>query len=161
MGPCCRCSIVVRRAGCYTLDLAISCAQALVLRHAIMRAVKPQTRNSIIALDTCRLLKPLSEIIADLAEDANLALDDLLVGALGHVTGNIVDEALLRPIVKDFLPQSTWGVEILGPDLGEEGDGLASKVSMGFVQVNGPAAEGDWLNGGEVVWSSALVVECH
>lgn len=74
---------------------------------------------------------------------------------------NVGDEALLSTIIEDLLPQDAWGVEILRPDLGQEGDGLTGEVAVGLIEVDTAVAEGDGLDGGEVWWTRALVVECH
>lgn len=51
----------------------------LVGSHAIVRSVEAQTRNTIIPLDARGLLQARGDIIVDLAEDSDLALDELLL----------------------------------------------------------------------------------
>jgi hypothetical protein len=89
-------------------------------------------------------------------KDGNLSLDDLLVAAVGYVSGDIADKPLLRVIVKDLLPQRTWGVEVLRSNIRKEGHGVADEMSVCLVQVNSPVAERDGLNRGKIVWSRTL-----
>lgn len=96
-----------------------------------------------------------------MTEDGDLALDDLLLAAVLHVTSNVVDEALLSAVIEDLLPQITGSSEVLLTDLGQEGDGLTSEVTVSLVEVDAAVAEGDGLDGGEVSGTGALVVECH
>ena len=156
-------TIVVRDAVADLLrrGKAISEALAVVVGHAIVGTVEGQASNTRVALDAGSLLETRSHVLGDLAEDGDLALDDLLLRAVAHVARDVVDEALLGAFVEDLLPQGAGGLEVFGTDLGEEGDGLADEVAVRLVEVDGALAEGDWLDGAQVRWARALVVEGH
>jgi len=55
----------------------ISMLLALLLRKPIVRPIKRQIRNTRMPLDARRLLQPARQIARDLAENGNLALDDV------------------------------------------------------------------------------------
>ena len=131
------------------------------LRHPIMRAIEGKIRNPIVPLNASRLLQPRSKVRGNLSEDSDLALDDLLVLAVRHVSGHIADEAFLGPRVEHLLPQCARGREILRADLGEEGDGVAGEVPVHAVEVHRPLAEADGLDGTDVVRPRSLVEEGH
>lgn len=74
-----RCTVVRS----HTLSLSnIEAVRKLILpvgSHAIVRTIEAQTRNTIIPLDARGLLQACGNIIVDLAEDGDLALDELLL----------------------------------------------------------------------------------
>merc|ERR1712014_70638 len=55
----------------------ISEALAVVVGHAIVGAVEGQSSDTRVALDAGGLLKARGNVLGDLAEDGDLALDDL------------------------------------------------------------------------------------
>ncbi|KAH0357207.1 CAT1 catalase, partial [Aureobasidium melanogenum] len=65
-------------------DLSIGVLLALVLSEAIVGAVKGKILNTVVALDTSSLLQTAGKVLRDVAEDGNLALDDLLLAAGAH-----------------------------------------------------------------------------
>lgn len=140
----------------------IRCTDRFILAaHTVMATVKDKVPDPIIPSDASCLFKPGSQIVRDLAKDGNLSPDDLLFATGTHMTGNIADEALLRSIVKDSLPQSPRLHKVLRADLREEADGLARKFAVCLVDVDAAGVELDGLDGGEIVRSRALVVEGH
>ena len=132
-----------------------------VFGHAVVGAVESHIRDAVVALDASGLLYPRGEVSTDLAEDGNLALEYFLVGADRHLAGDVVDEALFGTVVKDLLPQCSGGIEVFGPNLGQEGDGIAGELVVDFVQLDGSLTELDRIDRAEVIWSRALVEECH
>ena len=82
-----------------------------------MRPIEPQARNAIIPLNPSRLLQPTRKVLADFAEDGNLALDDLLFADVLHMTRHVLDETLASIFIHDLLVQCTGSVEVLGMDL--------------------------------------------
>lgn len=74
---------------------------------------------------------------------------------------DILDPSLLGLGIEDPLPQGARGIEVLLADLGEEGDGVSSEVSMELVQADSAFAEMDRLDRADVVRSRALVEERH
>lgn len=140
---------------------AVGALIGTIISHSIVRAVEAKTRNARVSLDTSRLLKTSGKVVRNLAEDGDLALDDLLDGAVAHVAGDVADEALASALIPDVLPQGAWGVEVLGADLAEEADGLTDEAAVDLVEVDGALAEGDGLDGAQVGWARALVEERH
>ena len=140
---------------------AIRIPQTLILRHSVMRPVEPQTRDSGIPRHARRLLQSTCQILRHLPENPDLTLDDLLVGAVLHVSGDVTDEALLSAVIKHFLPEHAWSVEVFGSDLGHESDRFAGEVAVCLVEVDTALAEGDGFDGREVVGPRPLVVEGH
>lgn len=106
-------------------DLVVGILVLLVLGKTIVGAVERKPGNVSIPLDTSSLLQTAGKILRDVAEDGDLALDDLLLAASAHVARDVLDKALLGTIVEDLLPQGTRSVEVLLANLGQEGDGLA------------------------------------
>ena len=139
----------------------ICISQLLIFGHPVVRTVELHIRDTLVSLDASRLLQPLRNIIADLTENSDLSLEDLLVGAGRHLTRDVADEAILGGVVEDLFPEGAWGVEVLRPDLGEKGDGNAGEVAVNFVQVDGAFTELNGLDGAEVVGTGALVVKGH
>ena len=84
--------------------------------HAIVGTVELHVLDARVALDASGLLKPVGDVRADLAEDGNLSLEDLLVGADLHLAGDVVDESLLGAVVEDLLPKRSRGVKVLRSD---------------------------------------------
>ena len=72
---------------------------------------------------------------------------------------DVVDETLLGTVVKDSLPQVSRLVEVLLPDLGQEGDGIPDKVVVNLVETDRSRLELDRVDRREVVGSGSLVVE--
>lgn len=135
--------------------------RAILAAHTVMATVKDKVPNPIIPNNASCLFKPGGKIIRDLAKDGDLSLNDLFFAAGTHMTSNIADEALLRSIVEDSLPQRSGLDKVLRPDLREEANGLACEFAVCLVKVDTAGAELDRLNRGEVVRSRALVVEGH
>lgn len=154
-------AIVGRRTDRNLGPHAVGTLQILILGHTIVGTVKSHVGDAVISINAGGHLEPLGEVVADLAEDGDLALEDLLVGADGHLTSHVVDEALAGTVVEDLFPQGAGGVKIFGSDLRQEADGVADKVAVRLVQVDGTLAEPDGLDGAEVVGPGALVVEGH
>ena len=96
--------IIIRNAKPNLTHHTISSTDRLVLGEPVVRAVEPHLRNTRVALDACGFLETLGNIVGDFAEDGDLALDDFLVPAGGHVAGDGVDETVARAVVEDFLP---------------------------------------------------------
>lgn len=140
---------------------AVGALVGTIVSHSVVRPVEAEASNTRISLDTSSLLKTGGKVVGDLAEDTNLALDDLLNRAVAHVAGDVADEALASTLVPDILPQGAWGVEVLGADLAEEADGFANEAAMDLVEIDGTLAEGDGLNGAQVGRARALVEESH
>lgn len=144
--------------------IGVHAVGALVLSivgHGVVRTVETEASNARVSLDPSSLLEASGKVVRNLAEDTNLALDNLLDGAVAHVTGDVADEALAGTLIPDTLPESARGVEVFRTDLAEEGDGFADEAAVDFVEVDGALAEGDRLNGAEVRRPGALVVEGH
>jgi hypothetical protein len=129
---------------------AVGTLVASIISHGIVRAVEAQTGNARVALDTGSLLKTSGNVVGNLAEDTDLALDDFLDSAVAHVAADVADEALAGALIPDLLPQSARGVEVFGADLAQEADGLADEVAVDLAEVDGALAEGDGLDGAEV-----------
>lgn len=157
----CRCAIIVRGTKSHLDGHTVRCPQALILRHTIVSTVEAETGDARVSLYASGLLKTRSEIFGNLTEDTYLPLDNLLVRAGGHVTRHITDETLLGSIIKDLLPYSAREPEILRSDLRQEGNSLASEVTMGLVEVNRAVPERNWIDRRKVVWTRSLVIESH
>jgi hypothetical protein len=142
-------------------NLAIGILGRLISSVTVVGAVELHVLNASVTLDTSRLLKTAGEILVDHAENGDLALNNLLLLAVGHVSRDVVDEALLGTIVKDLLPQDTRSVEVLGTNLRKECDGISGKVAVNLVNIKSALAERHGLDGRQVVWSGTLVVEGH
>ena len=160
MRPMHRRTIVVRPTTRHAPH-AIRSLPLLRPRHAIMRPVKPQLGNPGVPLDARRLLQPRGQIPADLAEDGDLALDDLGLRDGRHVARDVGDEALPGCGVEDVLPELAGRVEVFGPDLGQECHGVADELAVQLVEVDGALAEADGGDGAEVVGAGTLVAEGH
>jgi hypothetical protein len=104
---------------------------------AIVCAVKSHVDYAGVALDTGSLLKATGKVLGNVAEDGNLALDDFLLGTGAHVTRDVLDKTLSGGLIEDLLIQGTGCVEVLLTDLGQEGDSLSGKVTVGSVEVEG------------------------
>lgn len=161
MRPLNRGAIIIRLTEAHLPTHPIRIPQLLILRHPIMRTIEAQSGNPVVPHDARSFLQTSRDVIADFAENADMALDDFFVGAVGYVAGDVLDEALLGAFVPDALPQGAGGVEVFGPNFREEGYGLACEVALGFVEVDGAVAEPDGFDGADVIGSSALVVEGH
>ena len=111
----------------------------LILRKPIMRPIERQIRNTLMPLDTRRLLQPARQITGHFAENGDLALDDVFFAAGAHVARNVLDEALFGAVVHDFFPEGAGGVEVFRADFGEEGYGAGDEVGVGLVEVWGGA----------------------
>lgn len=140
---------------------AVGSTKAAVLGHTIVGTIEAQVGNAIVALDAGSLLKTSGNVLIDLAEDSNLALDDFLLTAIGHVSGHVLNEALLRTVIEDLIPQGARCNKVLGSDLGEESDGVTNKISMDFVEVNTSLTELDRCNRRQVWRTTSLVVDRH
>lgn len=130
-------------------------------RHAVMRAVEAHVADAVVALDARGFLHTSGHVLADFAEDGNLALDHLGVFAPRHVAADIAYKALPGALVPHALVQDAWGVEVLGADLAEERYGFAGELAVDLVEVGAAALERDGLDGGKVVGAGALVIERH
>ena len=169
-------TIVVRGSGLHTVGVS----DGGILRKAIVCAVELHGRDIIIALDASSLLQSLANLGADHAEDGDLSLENLLVFADFHLSGlievsirsrstcgcrvstyDIVDEAFPGTIIKDLLPKGSRSVEVLGSNLGQECDGLASELAMSLVKIDSALTELDGVDRAQIVGASALVVVCH
>ncbi len=113
----------------------ISMLLALLLRKPIMRSIKRQIRNTLVPLNPRRLLQTASKIPRNLAENGDLALDDVFFAAGAHVARDVLDEALFGGVVHDFVPEGAGGVEVFRADFGEEGYGAGDEVGVDFVEV--------------------------
>lgn len=126
-----------------------------------MCSIEPQARNAVVALDARGLLQPRGQVLAHFAQHGNLALDDVLFFAIGHVPGDVVDEAPLGFLVENLLPQRAWGVEVLGPNFREKGDGRVGELTVLFIQIDGALSKTDRLDGREIVGAGTLVLKSH
>lgn len=154
-------AVVASLAECWQIIASVGGTQALLLRHAIVNAIELQTCDAGVTFDTCCSLEAARKILANFAEDGDLALDDILFADGRHVTRDRLDEALPRLLVEDLLPKSTWRIKILWPDLGEEGNSFTGELSVGVVQVDRTLPERDGIDRAEVIGPRTLVVECH
>lgn len=161
MSPSARSAIVSRHATSLVGVHAVGALVAAIVRHAVVGTVEAQTSNARVTLNAGSLLKARGDIIGNLAENGDLALDDLLAGAVAHVAGDVADHALAGALVEDALPQCARGVEVLGADFGQEADGVADEGAVHLVEVDAAVAEADGLDGAEVSGAAALVVEGH
>jgi len=140
---------------------AVGTLVATVISHSVVRTVEAEARDAGVTLDTGSLLKTSGEVVGDLAEDTNLALDDLLDCAVAHMSANVADEALAGTLIPDLLPQGARSVEVFGTDLAQEADSLADEVAVDLAEVHTAVAERDGLDGAEIGGARTLVVECH
>ncbi len=161
MGPLRWSTIVITKQIARGSTHTIGVPGARVGGHAVMSPVELHVLDAIVTLDASGLLESLGDVLTDFAEDGDLALQNLLVAAHLHLAGNVVDEAFSGRLVENLLPQGSWGIEILWPDLGQESNGLALEVAMGLVEVDGAFSELDGIDGRQVICSGTLVVECH
>ena len=83
----------------------------------VVGAVEGQAGDTLVALDAGSLLEAASDVLGDLAEDGDLALDDLVLLARAHVAADVLDEALACAVVKHLLPQDARCVEVFRTDL--------------------------------------------
>lgn len=154
-------AIVINGARSHRLSLAVSGVELRPRSHAVVGAVEAEAGDALVAADARRLLEAGGQVVRDLAEDGDLALDDLLAAAGRHVAGDGRDEAVARALVPDALPQRARRDEVLGANLRQEGDGVADEVAVRLVDVDGARAELDGLDRREVGRAAALVVEGH
>jgi hypothetical protein len=140
---------------------AVGALVGAIIGHTVVRTIEAEASNARVSLDTSRLLKTSGQVVGDLAEDGDLALDDLLDGAVAHVAGDVADEALAGTLVPDILPQGAGAVEVFGTDLAEEADGFADEAAVDLAEIDGALAEGDGLDGTQVGRARALVEEGH
>lgn len=130
-------------------------------RHAVVRAVEAHVLDAVIALDARGFLDTSGHVLADFAEDGDLALDHLGVFASLHVATHVADEALPGALVPHLLIQYARGVEVLWANFAQEGYGFAGELAVNLVEIGAAVLEGNGLDGGEVVGAGALVVEGH
>jgi hypothetical protein len=154
-------TVIISRAMGHLAAHPIRVSVAGILGHTIVTSVERHVRNAIVPLDASSLLETGGNVWADFAEDGNLPLQDLLVRADLHLAGDVVDEALPGTIIEDLLPQRSWGMEILGSNLGQESDGVASEVTVSLVKIDGSLSKLDRIDRAQVVGASTLVVEGH
>lgn len=140
---------------------SVCCPSALILRQAIVRALKVNLEILSYPLTPRRLLQPRREIIRYFSKDSDLALNDFFLLAIRHMPRNILNESLLRLTIKDLFPQRTRSIEVLSADLRQESDGIAGEMSMQLIQIDGVLAEVNRLDGREVVWPASLIEERH
>jgi hypothetical protein len=112
-----------------------------------------------VRLDVQLASDGVGEVLVDHGKDRQLLGNDTFFPAGGHVRGDVVDETLLGAVVKDSLPQVSRLVEVLLPDLGQEGDGVSDKVVVNLVETDRSRLELDRVDRREVVGSSSLVVK--
>lgn len=161
MSPSTRSAIVRRHATSLVGVHAVGALVATIIRHAVVRTVEAQTSDARVSLNASSLLEARGDVIGNLTEDGDLALDNLLTRAVAHVAGDVADHALAGALVEDALPQGARGVEVLGADFGQEADGVADEGAVHLVKVDAAVAEADGLDGAEVGGAAALVVEGH
>lgn len=130
-------------------------------RHPVVRAAEAQIRDAGVPRHARGFLQTRGQIVGHLAEDGDLALEGFLVATVGHVAGDVRDEAVLGGAVEDLFPEGAGRPEVFGADLGEEGHGGAGEVAVDFVRGDGALAEVDGFDGGDVVGAGSLVVEGH
>lgn len=117
-----------------------------VAGHAVERAVELQIGDAVVALLASGLLHAGGNVFRHLPEDGDNPLDGLLICARLHVTRDVLNEALLGTVIENLLPQLTRCVEVLRPDLRQEGDGITLEIVVNLIQFNRPLLKLDGLN---------------
>ena len=140
---------------------AIGFPNAWILSHAVMGAIEAHVGNAIVTLNSSGLLEAGGKVVGDLAEDSDLAFDNLFLMAVLHVAGDVIDESLLCAIIEHLLPQVARCIEILWPNLREVGYRVAYEVAMDLVEIHRSLPKLHWLDRAEIRWTGALVVICH
>lgn len=154
-------TIVSQRTSPDPLTHAVRDLEVIVLGHAVVRAVESHVRDAVVALNAGGFLNPSSNIGADFAENGNLALEDVFLGACGHVAGDVTDEALAGLFVPDTFPQGAGSVEVFRANFTQESYGIGGEIAMDFVEVDLAVLETNGLDRRQIVGAGALVVESH